>query len=84
MSMCGGWRQDKPEPYQLVLIRELVVKDGKTEIDINHVGYWSGGIWCALSNEMIDGTRMPEGDWTGLSIVNIYGWQAISKMEPNV
>ena len=21
--MCGGWRQDKPEPYQLVMLREL-------------------------------------------------------------
>lgn len=81
--MCGGWRQDKPEPYQLVLIRELVVKDGETKIDIRHVGYWAGVCWCALSNEKVDSTPMPKGQWIGLSIVNIYGWQSISKVEPN-
>ena len=83
--MCGGWRQDKPRPYELVLLRELVISaEPNGGIDITHVGYWAGGVWYALSTEKLDGTPMPKGQWTGLSIVNIYGWQAISKMEPNV
>lgn len=79
--MCGGWRQNYPEPYQLVLIRELVIKDGITKIDIKHVGYWAGNVWHALSNEKLDGTPMPKGQWTGLSIVNIYGWKPIGDVE---
>ena len=84
MSMCGGWRQDKPEPYQLVVIRELVVKDGETKLDLRHVGYWGIGSWMVLDNETVDGTRLPKGTFKGMGIVDIYGWRHISKMEPNV
>lgn len=63
----------------MVLIRELVIVDGVTKIDINHVGYWANVCWCALSPEKVDGTKLPKGNFTGLSIVNIYGWKPISE-----
>ncbi len=79
MSMCSGWRQDKPPPYQLVAIREL-----SDSIDHVHIGYWNGMFWCALSKEKVNGDVLPKGTWTGIEIVRVYGWQDISKMEPNV
>lgn len=83
--MCGGWRQDKPEPYRLVILRELVNGNpGRADIDLKHVGFWSGVCWCALSKQRVDGAPLAKGVWKGIDIVNIYGWQEISKMEPNV
>ena len=73
--MCGGWRQDRPEPNQLVAIRELVMTpDPRDKLDMVHVGYWNGTFYCALSNEKANGDKMPKGQWVGVEIVNIYGW----------
>ena len=76
--MCGGWRQHKPERYQLVMFRELVIKDKVVKIDINHVGYWDGELWYAYANHTLNGKWMR----TKLGPVNIYGWQDFQKMEP--
>ena len=85
MSICGGWRQDRPEPYQLVMLRELVNGNpGRAGIDLKHVGYWNGMFYCALSKEKSNGDKMPKGQWVGVEIVNIYGWQNLNEMEPNV
>jgi len=82
--MCGGWRQDKPKPYQLVAIRELVMTaDPRDKTDVVHVGYWSDTCWYALTREKDDG-RPLTFPFYGQGIVNIYGWQEISKMEPSV
>ena len=72
--MCGGWRQDTPEAHQLVLIREL---SPDHVIDIIHVGFWANVVWCALSNENYDGTKLKLGTFKGIGIVNIYGWKEL-------
>jgi hypothetical protein len=72
--MCGGWRQDKPKPYQLVLIREL---SPDHTIDMVHVGFWGNVVWCALSTEWYDGTKFKPGTFKGISITNIYGWKEL-------
>lgn len=81
--MCGGWITAlKPTPYQLVAIRELVLSP-VTNIDLVHVGYWNGLGWFALSPEKVDGTKLPKGNFTGIGIVNIYGWRHFNGMIPN-
>lgn len=82
--MCGGWRQNTPDPYRLVLIRELVIESGQTKIDLIHVGYWGvSGYWFCLQNETEDGTKLPRGTFKGTRILNIYGWKPIHEHDQN-
>ena len=78
-SYCGGWRQNKPEPYQLVLIRELSPLVDRT-IDKVHVGFWSNTDWCILPEKWCNNKKSPKGmfkGFKGISIINIYGWKEL-------
>lgn len=58
--------------------------DPRDKLDLVHVGYWNGTFYCALSQIKPNGDVLPKGQWAGTEITNIYGWQDIVKMEPNV
>ena len=78
-QMGGSTTPTVPNNERLVILEE---RNNPTA----QIGWFSerSGWWMVLSDESLEGEKMPRGKWCSLTIGNIIGWREISGNENSV